>query len=84
MRKWKTSVLVAAVAALCMAQSVSDMESPAVLRVADNLKCSCGCNLTMACKMEGDCHVCRLGKAKIFTLQQAGKSVAALDRVLQN
>jgi cytochrome c-type biogenesis protein CcmH/NrfF len=74
MRKWKTSVLIAAVAAICLAQSVSDMESPAVLRVADNLKCSCGCTLTMACKMEGDCQVCRRGKAKIFTLQQAGKS----------
>jgi cytochrome c-type biogenesis protein CcmH/NrfF len=61
-------------AAFALAQSASDLESPAVLRVADNLKCSCGCTLTMACKMEGDCQMCRRGKAKIFSMQQAGKS----------
>ncbi|HTS78549.1 MAG TPA: cytochrome c-type biogenesis protein CcmH [Bryobacteraceae bacterium] len=70
----KTSLLVAAMAALCLAQTAGDLESPAVLRVADKLKCSCGCNLTMACKMEGDCQICRRGKTKIFTMQQQGQS----------
>jgi cytochrome c-type biogenesis protein CcmH/NrfF len=52
------------------------MEAPAVLRVADKMRCSCGCNLTMACKMEGDCHVCRAAKTKIIAMQSAGKSDA--------
>ncbi len=70
----KRVLLLVTLAGLCLAQNAGDLESPSVLRVADNLKCSCGCTLTMACKMEGDCQVCHRGKAKIFTLQQAGKS----------
>jgi cytochrome c-type biogenesis protein CcmH/NrfF len=73
-RTWKGSFLIATLAALALAQSASDLESPAVLRVADNLKCSCGCTLTMACKMEGDCQMCRRAKAQIFAMQQSGKS----------
>jgi cytochrome c-type biogenesis protein CcmH/NrfF len=61
-------------AAAGFAQSATELESPAVLRVADKMLCSCGCTLTMACKMEGDCHVCRQAKAKIFAMQAAGKS----------
>jgi len=56
------------------AQSATELESPAVMRVADQMRCSCGCSLTMACKMEGDCHVCRQAKAKILAMQAAGKS----------
>src|SRR5580658_6960517 len=52
------------------------MESPAVLRVADKLRCSCGCNLTMACKMEGNCPLCRAAKTKIIAMEGAGKSDA--------
>jgi cytochrome c-type biogenesis protein CcmH/NrfF len=55
-------------------QTATELDSPAVLGVADQLKCSCGCNLTMACKMEGGCHICKGAKAKIFELQSAGKS----------
>lgn len=72
--KFRTGLLVAVAAAFCLGQSASDLESPAVLRVADNLKCSCGCAMTMACKMEGDCQLCRRAKAQIFTMQQQGQS----------
>lgn len=70
----KTAILVAIAAALCVGQSASDLESPAVLRVADNLKCSCGCAMTMACKMEGDCQLCRRAKTQIFAMQKQGKT----------
>jgi len=70
----KTSLLLLIFAAMGFAQTATEMESPAVLRVADKFHCSCGCNLTMACKMEGDCHICRQAKAKIFAMQSAGKS----------
>jgi len=59
---------------LVCAQTATEMEAPPVLRVADKLRCSCGCNLTMACKMEGDCHVCRAAKTRIIAMQSAGKS----------
>lgn len=57
-----------------MAQTETDLWSAPVLRVADKLHCTCGCTQTMACKMEGDCPICRRGKAKIFAMQQQGKS----------
>lgn len=74
MRTYKTSLLIAAVAALCLAQTAGDLESPAVLRVADKLNCTCGCVQTMACKMEGDCQLCRRGKTKIYDMQKQGKT----------
>jgi cytochrome c-type biogenesis protein CcmH/NrfF len=74
MRASKTSLLVLIFAAASFGQTAPQLESPAVLHVADKFKCSCGCNLTMACKMEGDCHVCRQAKAEIFAMQAAGKS----------
>lgn len=74
MRAFKNSLLVASLAAVSFGQTAPELESPAVLHVADKFHCSCGCNLTMACKMEGDCHVCRQAKAKIFAMQAAGKS----------
>jgi cytochrome c-type biogenesis protein CcmH/NrfF len=78
MRAWKTSLFVSIFAlasgVATFGQTASEMESAQVLRVADQMRCSCGCSLTMACKMEGDCHVCRQAKAKIFAMQAAGNS----------
>jgi cytochrome c-type biogenesis protein CcmH/NrfF len=74
MRALKTSLLIVGFAALSFAQTAPELEAPAVLRVADKFHCTCGCNLTMACKMEGDCHICRQAKSKIFAMQAAGKS----------
>jgi len=76
MRKWKISLLAGVLAAGCLAQSAADLVAPQVTRVADKLKCSCGCNLTMACFMPpaGQCGTCRIGKEKIIALQAAGKT----------
>jgi cytochrome c-type biogenesis protein CcmH/NrfF len=70
----KTSFLFLIFAVASFGQTAPELDSPAVLHVADKFKCSCGCNLTMSCKMEGDCHICRKAKAEIFAMQAAGKS----------
>ena len=59
-----------------LAQTATELESPAVNRVAAMLKCNCGCNLNMACKMppDGRCPVCQKNKAKILGMQQEGKT----------
>lgn len=56
------------------AQTAEQLDAPDVLRIADKFRCSCGCNLTMSCKMEGDCHLCKAAKTKIVAMQAAGKS----------
>lgn len=81
MRKLKTNLLVVFMAAVCFAQTASEIESPAVNRVAGKLHCSCGCNLAMDCLMPPwPCPVCRAAKLKILAMQGAGKS----DREILN
>ncbi|MEQ1948446.1 MAG: cytochrome c-type biogenesis protein CcmH [Bryobacteraceae bacterium] len=63
-------VLVMAIAGL--AQNAADLESQPVLRVAAKLKCSCGCNLNMACQMPGGCALCKTNRTKIYRMQQEG------------
>jgi cytochrome c-type biogenesis protein CcmH/NrfF len=76
MPKWKTSLLIAIMTMAALAQTATDLESPAVNRVAAHLNCSCGCKLNMACRMppDGRCPVCQMNKAKILAMQQAGSS----------
>lgn len=62
-------------ASSAFAQSIAEIESPKVNRVAEKLSCKCGCNLNMACKMEPwPCQTCRRAKEKIVAMQAAGKS----------
>lgn len=57
------------------AQTASELDAPAVQRVAKKLLCSCGCKLDMTCLMPpGLCHVCQKGKAKIHAMQTQGLS----------
>ncbi|HLX43146.1 MAG TPA: cytochrome c-type biogenesis protein CcmH [Bryobacteraceae bacterium] len=75
MRKLKTSLLLAAVAALALAQTASDLESGPVNRIAEKLSCPCGCKMNMACRMDPyPCPVCRKAKVEIFEAQTQGKS----------
>jgi cytochrome c-type biogenesis protein CcmH/NrfF len=75
MQKWKSSLLVAILAAAALAQTASDFEAPQVNRVAEKLLCNCGCNLNMACLMPPyPCPVCRKAKAKIIAMQAEGKT----------
>ncbi len=76
MRKFKASILIAAMTLAALAQTAAELDSPEVNRVAMKLNCDCGCNLNMACKMppDGRCPVCQRNKTRILSLQQAGKS----------
>lgn len=76
MPKFKTSLLVVLMTIAALAQTATELESPAVNRVAAKLNCSCGCKLNMACRMppDGRCPVCQMNKAKILAMQRAGSS----------
>ncbi len=75
----KISILAGLTAVLCLAQTQLPTEAPSVERVAAKLKCTCGCNLAMDCKMDPwPCHVCRAAKEKIVKMQNAGMSDSAI------
>lgn len=76
MPKFKTSLLVVLMTVAALAQTATELESPAVNRVAAKLNCSCGCKLNMACRMppDGRCPVCQMNKTKILAMQQSGSS----------
>ncbi len=63
------------VAGLCLAQSSSDMLTPAIRRVGDRLACLCGsCKNTVAtCSMLG-CHYSSPARERIAKLQAMGKN----------
>ena len=72
MRRW--AVLLLAACALT-AQTISEIESTEVNRVAEKMNCPCGCQLNMACKMEPwPCQTCRKSKIKIAAMQKEGKN----------
>ena len=76
---WRSSLLLAALCAAGLAQTPVATESPSVERVAKHLKCTCGCNLDMNCKMEPwPCHICRPAKEKIVAMQKAGMGDSAI------
>ena len=75
MQKWINSALFLTISGLLCAQTATELETPAVNRVAEKLNCSCGCKMNVACRMDPyPCPVCRRAKVEILSLQQAGKS----------
>jgi len=76
MRRWKSSLLLLAVASLCLAQTESQITSDAVKRVARHISCQCGsCSEDANCMMSsGQCGFCKPARTKIFKMQQAGTS----------
>jgi cytochrome c-type biogenesis protein CcmH/NrfF len=71
-RALRSCLLVAAMTAAAFAQNGADLESSAVLRVGAKLKCSCGCNQTVACQMPGGCATCKASRTKIYQMQRSG------------
>jgi len=71
-RALRSCLLVAAMTAAAFAQNGADLESSAVLRVGAKLKCSCGCNQTVACQMPGGCAMCKASRTKIYQMQRSG------------
>ncbi len=80
MRRLKASALILVAAALCLAQSASEYETPEVNGIAKKLNCNCGCKLTMACVMPptGVCPVCRENKIRIAKMLKDGMSEAEI------
>ena len=80
MRRLKASALVVLAAALCLGQSASEYESPAVNGIAKKLNCNCGCHLNMACVMPptGLCPVCRENKVRIAKMLKDGMPESAI------
>lgn len=86
MRKLKASILVVVAAAMCVAQSASEYETPAVNGIAKKLNCNCGCHLDMACVMPptGICPVCRENKIRIAKMLSEGKTEAEILKTYVN
>lgn len=76
LKQFKASALVVMAAALCVAQTANEYESPAVVGIAAKLNCNCGCHLNMACIMppSGVCPVCKENKMKIANMLKGGMS----------
>ncbi len=75
MRRLKGSILVLIVAAACLAQSASQIQTDAVKRVGGRLACLCGtCNNTVADCAMIECHFSKPAKMRIAALAAAGKS----------
>ena len=74
--KTKASILVILATALCLAQTATEYESPAVNHIAGMLNCTCGCHLRMDCVMPptGICPVCKAAKIRIANMQKEGQS----------
>jgi cytochrome c-type biogenesis protein CcmH/NrfF len=73
MQRWKSSVLVALLAAVALAQSASEWDSQAVNHIAAKLKCNCGCKQDIACTMPPyPCPVCKMNKIRIFNMLNEG------------
>ena len=79
MRRFESSLLLLIVAAACLAQSASQLQSDAVRRVGGKLACLCGtCNNTVAdCPML-ECHFAKPARMRIAALEAAGKSDAEI------
>ena len=76
LKQYKASALIVLAAALCVAQTANEYESPAVVGIAGKLNCNCGCHLNMACVMppSGVCPVCKENKIKIANMLKGGMS----------
>ncbi len=74
-----SKLVVALVATLCLAQTSSELRSPNVRRVGDQLACLCGsCKNTVAtCQMLG-CHYSGPAREKILTMVSAGSTDDAI------
>jgi len=85
MQRWKSSFLVALLAAVALAQSASEWDSSAVNGIAAKLKCSCGCKQDIACTMPPyPCPVCKMNKVRIFNMLSQGMTESQiLDTYVQ-
>ncbi len=75
MRKFRNSLLLLVLAAVCLPQTATQLVTPEIRRVGDKLACKCGvCNNTVATCQMLECHYSLPARQKIATLQQQGRS----------
>ena len=78
MPRLKSSLLVLALAALCLAQSTTPLANPRVRRLGDQLMCLCGCGATVtSCNMLG-CQHSKPAREKLLAMVNAGESDSAI------
>ncbi len=74
MRKFRNSLLLLVLAAVCLPQTATQLVTPEIRRVGDKLACKCGvCNNTVATCQMLECHYSLPARQKIATLQQQGQ-----------
>lgn len=74
MRRWRSSLLLVALAGSALAQTASQRQGVDVLRVGHRIACRCGCPDTVATCSMLECSFCVPAKQKIFNMQRAGVS----------
>ena len=74
MRRFKTSLLAALLAAAALAQTASEKPSVDVRRVGARLSCKCGCTDTVATCSMLECSFSKPAKERIARLQALGMS----------
>ena len=75
MYKWKSSLLVILLTAICIAQTPTQLLTPAIRRVGDKLSCLCGsCKNTVATCQMLECHYSHPSRMQISQMQAAGDS----------
>lgn len=75
MPRFRSSILALGLAAICLAQSSSQLLTPAIKRVGERLACLCGtCKNTVGdCPML-ECHYTKPAREKIASLQAGGQA----------
>src|SRR5271157_4585605 len=78
MRRLKSSLLILALAALCLAQSTTPLANARVRRLGDQLMCLCGCGATItSCNMLG-CSHSKPARERLLAMVNAGQSDSAI------
>src|ERR687893_2438415 len=75
MLKFKSSLLLLLLAAVCLPQSATKLVTPDIRRVGDKLACKCGaCNNTVATCQMLECHYSLPARERIAQMQKTGAS----------
>ena len=73
MHKWKSSLLVILLTAISVAQTPTQLLTPAIRRVGDKLSCLCGsCKNTVATCQMLECHYSHPARLQISQMQATG------------
>lgn len=74
MRRLKSSLLAAVLAAAALAQTASEKPSVDVRRVGSRIACQCGCKDSVATCSMLECHFSKPAKERIAQMQSVGMS----------